>query len=128
MQDEFALYYLDWEMRIRSLARRLSLGEHDLAQDLEHVGRCALWRLDRARVSGDERSYIWRMLRNSMVDELRRESRARIIVPKWRRDRRLARCRVESGLHTLERRELHRRGVPRHYGAAPYNTEDRAAA
>jgi hypothetical protein len=126
--DEFARYYEEWEMRIRSLSRRLSRRDRDLAQDLEQVGRCALWQLELACIKGDEKRYIWRMLRNHMLDVVRRENRARVIVPQWRCDRRRARCKAESASHIPKRRELHKRGAPRHHGAAPYSVEDRAAA
>ena len=126
--DEFARYYVEWDMRIRSLACRLSRRDRDLAQDLKQLGRCALWQLDLVRVRGDETRYIWRILRNSMVDGLRRECAARVIVPCWRYDRRLTRRTRESVLRMSKRRDLHKRGAPRHYGAAPYPREDRAVA
>jgi hypothetical protein len=125
---EFARYHVEWERRIVALSRRLSRGDRDLAQDLEQVGRCALWQLDLVCVRGEETRYIWRTLRNRMLNAVRQERRARIIVPQWQRSRRLARCKVERVSHTPKRRELHKRGAPRHYGAEPYSWGDRAAA
>jgi hypothetical protein len=114
---DFEYYYARWAKRIQYLARRLADGDHDLADDLEQTGRCALWRLEMENITGDRERYIWSMLRHQMIDVLRQERREHSVML-WRPSK-AVRPRL-----ALVRVILRRRGAPQHRGAAPYREDD----
>ena len=108
--------------RIHRLARRLSLGDPDLADDLEQEARIAVWRFDSARVRSNEAAILMRIARDAMLKWRRRENAANGRSTVWRRPP----VRQVNPVATDPKIVPIRRGTPRHRDATP-GTEQRAA-
>ena len=106
---------LRYHASIRRLALRRARHDRDLADDLEQEACIAVWRFDARRVRGNERAIIMRVALDAMRKWLRREGRARLLIP--RRQGPPARRPVPA---VTEPRIIPlRRAAPRHLGAAP---------
>ena len=113
---------LRYRAAIHRLALRRARHDRDLADDLEQEACIAVWRFDARRVRGSERAIIMRVALDAMRKWLRREGRARVLIP--RRQGPPARRPVSAVPET--RIVPLRRAAPRHMGAAPLH--DRRAA
>lgn len=66
-----------YEQDIRAIAVKISGREFRLLPDLMQEGRITLWKLDLARVQGNEQGYVRAAVYNAMASWLRREQPAR---------------------------------------------------
>ncbi|HXC26009.1 MAG TPA: sigma factor [Gemmatimonadaceae bacterium] len=81
----FDIYINVYGHRIHRLARRLSCGDPDLADDLEQEARIAIWRFDPSRATLNEAAIVMRVARDAMLKCRNRERRAHRITGTWRR-------------------------------------------
>lgn len=70
---EFEQAYGQYASDIQAIARRLAKTDDDLCDDLNAVGMIALWQLELAPVTTNERAYVRQAVRNRMIDHLRRQ-------------------------------------------------------
>lgn len=115
--DDFDALLAVWQDRIRALASRLARGNRDLAADLEQTGRIALWECRAERAYRNQEAWIYRVVRNRMIDVVRTEGRARVITPEAQPSGRRRRA---AGDRPRSRRNM----VPRHWNAMPEDDFD----
>jgi DNA-directed RNA polymerase specialized sigma24 family protein len=69
--EEYDEYYLAYRRSIQAIARRIAGTNDDLCQELEQIGRIALWKFDPTRAHTNLEGLIKRHLRNRMIDYIR---------------------------------------------------------
>jgi DNA-directed RNA polymerase specialized sigma subunit len=72
--EEFEkIYYPKYAKLIRALARKRAKRDEALYEDLEQVGRIALWNLDPSKAKTNEDAWIRQAIKFKMIDHLRKQ-------------------------------------------------------
>lgn len=75
-EEQFAVYYKEWEEPIRRMAKKESFGDRDLADDLAQEGAIALSEFEPSEDVENEEAFIRTMLYRRMCNARRGEWRA----------------------------------------------------
>ncbi|HXC25129.1 MAG TPA: sigma factor [Gemmatimonadaceae bacterium] len=121
--DLFDACYQEWGARIRNQARRMAQGDADLADDLAQEGLVRLSQFGGHALAKTARGHVWRVLRNHMFNEYRREQRARVIGGRQPRGAVRRRRRTAPRHRAASRARHHIETGPQHPRAAPMDVD-----